>query len=62
MVMIRDLKIKIEYFGYVIDKTENAQISMWQERTRTKLRFDVNCLQKLIWTCQRQGIVIYYIS
>lgn len=36
MVMIGNLKIKIEYFGYVIDKTQNAQISMWQEKNKDK--------------------------
>lgn len=42
----RELKNKswFEYFGCVIDKTENAQISMWQEKNKDKHRFDVNCL------------------
>lgn len=34
--MIGNLKIKIEYFGYVTDKTQNAQISMWQEKNKDK--------------------------
>jgi hypothetical protein len=47
MILIGNLKIQIEYFGCVVDKTENAQISMWQEKEQGQARFDVNCLWKL---------------